>query len=61
MLVRHRLEEQYANLEQQNETAALGMWLFLATEIMFFGTLFTAAGRLSRALSGGVRAGQQPT
>src|SRR5947199_7217194 len=42
VLIRHRLEEQYANLEQQNETAALGMWLFLATEIMFFGTLFTA-------------------
>jgi cytochrome c oxidase subunit 3 len=42
VLIRHRLEEQYANLEQQNETAALGMWLFLATELMFFGTLITA-------------------
>jgi cytochrome c oxidase subunit 3 len=42
VLVRHRLEEQYANLEQQNDTAALGMWLFLATEIMFFGTLITS-------------------
>src|SRR5207253_3387755 len=42
VVVRHRLEEQYSNLEQQNDTAALGMWLFLATEIMFFGTLFTA-------------------
>jgi cytochrome c oxidase subunit III len=40
MLVRHRLEEQYNNLEQQHETAALGMWIFLATEVMFFGTLF---------------------
>lgn len=39
-LVRHRLEEQFANLEQQHEVAALGMWVFLATEIMFFGTLF---------------------
>lgn len=39
-LVRHRLEEQYANLEQQHEVAALGMWVFLATEVMFFGTLF---------------------
>jgi cytochrome c oxidase subunit 3 len=37
---RHRLEEQYANLEQQHEVAALGMWVFLATEVMFFGTLF---------------------
>jgi cytochrome c oxidase subunit III len=39
-LVRHRLEDQYANLEQQHEVAALGMWVFLATEVMFFGTLF---------------------
>lgn len=43
-LVRERLEEQYANLDQQNDTAALGMWLFLATEVMFFGTLFTVLG-----------------
>jgi cytochrome c oxidase subunit III len=39
-LVRHRLEEQYADLEQQHEVASLGMWVFLATEVMFFGTLF---------------------
>jgi cytochrome c oxidase subunit III len=39
-LVRHRLEEQYADLEQQQETASLGMWVFLATEVMFFGPLF---------------------
>ncbi len=44
VLVRHRLEEQYEDLEQQSETATLGMWLFLATEVMFFGTLFTALG-----------------
>jgi cytochrome c oxidase subunit 3 len=41
VLVRHRLEEHYENLEQQNHTSALGMWLFLATEVMFFGVLFT--------------------
>jgi cytochrome c oxidase subunit 3 len=40
VLKRHPLEEQYADFEQQNETAALGMWVFLATEVMFFGTLF---------------------
>ncbi|HEX3654200.1 MAG TPA: cytochrome c oxidase subunit 3 [Pirellulales bacterium] len=40
LLVRHRLEEQYADLEQQHETAAFGMWVFLATEVMFFGVLF---------------------
>jgi cytochrome c oxidase subunit 3 len=39
-LVRHRLEEHYANLEDQHEAAALGMWIFLVTEVMFFGTLF---------------------
>jgi cytochrome c oxidase subunit 3 len=44
ILVRHRLEEQYENLEQQHETAALGMWVFLATEVLFFGTLFLALG-----------------
>ena len=35
------------DLEQQHETAALGMWVFLATEVMFFGTLFLGARRLS--------------
>jgi cytochrome c oxidase subunit 3 len=44
LLVRHRLEEQYANLEQQHETAAFGMWVFLATEVMFFGVLFLGVG-----------------
>ena len=34
------LEEQYANLEQQHATATLGMWVFLASEVLFFGTLF---------------------
>ena len=42
VLVRHRLEEHFESFEQQNQTAALGMWLFLATEVMFFGVLFTA-------------------
>jgi cytochrome c oxidase subunit 3 len=39
---RHTLEHQFENLEQQHEVAALGMWVFLATEVMFFGTLFVA-------------------
>jgi cytochrome c oxidase subunit 3 len=43
-LVRRRLEEQYENLEQQHEAASLGMWVFLATEVMFFGTLFVGVG-----------------
>jgi len=44
ILVRHRLGEQYANLEQQHETASLGMWVFLATEVLFFGVLFLGVG-----------------
>ncbi len=43
-LARDRLEEQYASLPHQSETAAFGMWVFLATEVMFFGTLFVAVG-----------------
>jgi cytochrome c oxidase subunit 3 len=36
------LREQYGTPEQQRETVTLGMWIFLATEVMFFGGLFTA-------------------
>jgi cytochrome c oxidase subunit 3 len=37
-LVAHHFE----NLEQQREVGTLGMWLFLASEILFFGGVFTA-------------------
>ena len=33
---------QYADLPQQHEAAQLGMWTFLATEVMFFGGLILA-------------------
>ena len=36
------LQHQFDTLEQQKESSTLGMWLFLVTEIMFFGGLFTA-------------------
>lgn len=36
------LSGQYETKEQQNETAFIGMWLFLIQEIMFFGGLFVA-------------------
>ena len=36
------LAEQFDDLQQQHEASSLGMWVFLATEIMFFGGLFTA-------------------
>ena len=36
------LDHQFDSLDQQRESSFLGMWIFLATEIMFFGGLFTA-------------------
>jgi cytochrome c oxidase subunit III len=36
------LQHQFETMEQQQESATLGMWLFLVTEIMFFGGLFMA-------------------
>jgi cytochrome c oxidase subunit 3 len=36
------LRHHFATKEQQREAASLGMWLFLATEIMFFGGMFCA-------------------
>jgi cytochrome c oxidase subunit 3 len=38
----HALLHHFADLDQQRETATLGMWIFLITEIMFFGGMFTA-------------------
>jgi len=40
----HRLEPQFRDLNQQHEAAVLGMWAFLATEVMFFGALFLGVG-----------------
>jgi cytochrome c oxidase subunit 3 len=36
------LAHHFDDLKQQKEAATAGMWLFLATEVMFFGGLFTA-------------------
>jgi cytochrome c oxidase subunit 3 len=36
------LAHQFDDLEQQHEASNLGMWIFLATEVMFFGGLFAA-------------------
>ena len=36
------LRHHFADVEQQRDAASLGMWLFLATEIMFFGGMFCA-------------------
>jgi cytochrome c oxidase subunit 3 len=34
------LAHQFDSLDQQKEAATLGMWVFLATEVLFFGGLF---------------------
>jgi cytochrome c oxidase subunit 3 len=36
------LREQFATIEQQRETSTFGMWIFLATEVLLFGALFTS-------------------
>ena len=36
------LQHHFDTLDQQHEAATLGMWLFLATEVMFFGGLLMA-------------------
>jgi cytochrome c oxidase subunit 3 len=39
---RTALAEQFAEMPQQREASILGMWTFLATEILFFGAMFMA-------------------
>jgi cytochrome c oxidase subunit 3 len=39
---RHAPAHQFDTMEQQKESSTLAMWLFLVTEIMFFGGLFLA-------------------
>ena len=36
------LAHHFDNLEQQAEATTLGMWVFLVTEVLFFGGLFMA-------------------
>ena len=36
------LQDQFDDLDHQRASGNFGMWLFLATEVMFFGGLFTA-------------------
>ena len=36
------LRHHFADMEQQRNASSLGMWLFLVTEIMFFGGMFCA-------------------
>lgn len=36
------LQEQFEEMPQQKEAATLGMWAFLATEVLFFGAMFNS-------------------
>jgi cytochrome c oxidase subunit 3 len=36
------LHHQFEDIEQQQEAGNFGMWIFLATEMLFFGAIFTA-------------------
>ena len=38
----HALEHHFADMGQQRDAATLGMWIFLATEVLFFGGMITA-------------------
>jgi cytochrome c oxidase subunit 3 len=40
--LRPALHHQFEELEQQYDASSFGMWVFLATEMLFFGGLFTA-------------------
>lgn len=46
-------EIQYATLEQQSETAQLGMWVFIATETLFFGAVLLGYTILRHAYPAG--------
>ncbi len=40
------LQDHFYSVEQQRSAAKMGMWIFLATEVLFFGGLFMAYGAL---------------
>lgn len=51
------LQHQFDDLEQQMDASTLGMWVFLLTEIMFFGGLFAAYTVYRAAYPDGFAAG----
>ena len=51
------LQHHFDNMEQQREAGSIGMWLFLVTEIMFFGGLFMAYLLYRSTYPGGFVAG----
>jgi cytochrome c oxidase subunit 3 len=53
------LAHQFDTPEQQQEAATLGMWLFLATEILFFGGVLTAYAVYRNAFGPAFAAGSE--
>jgi cytochrome c oxidase subunit 3 len=49
----------FESLEQQREVGALGMWLFLGSEILFFGGIFTAYTVMRYSSPGAFSAGSR--
>src|SRR5580658_10729896 len=41
-------QHHFTTMEQQNDTTKIGMWLFLATEILLFGGLFVGFGLMQQ-------------
>ena len=54
------LQHHFYSMEQQLEASTLGMWVFLVTEIMFFGGMFMAYIVYRHAVPGGVGPRQPP-
>lgn len=53
------LREQYGTPQHQRDTSTLGMWAFMATEVMFFGGLFAAYAIYRMYYTLGFREGSQ--
>ena len=51
------LAHHFDSYEQQKDSATLGMWTFLVTEILFFGGLFAAYGLYRTSFPEAFRAG----
>ena len=53
-----QLQHHFDDMAQQAEASTLGMWVFLVTEIMFFGGLFMAYLVYRSSVAGGIPGGQ---
>jgi len=53
------LAHQFDDLEQQKEASTLGMWVFLVTEVLFFGGMFVTYAVYRNAYPGAFAAGSR--